>query len=187
MSGTTGDDTIDVTVNGLGAITVIEGMTPTTVESYTVDGLANGAAGDTLSYAGSSSGVTVNLSLGSATGFTSIAGIENVIGGSFDDTLTGDSGDNRLDGGANGVLGDTMAGGLGNDTYVVDSSLDTVTESANEGTDTVQSSLTDYTLGGQRREPDADRHRQHQRHRQRRRQHHHRQQRQQHARRRRRR
>ena len=146
VSGTTGDDTIDVTVNGLGAITVIEGMTPTTVESYTVDGLANGAAGDTLSYAGSSSGVTVNLSLGSATGFTSIAGIENVIGGSFDDTLTGDSGDNRLDGGANGVLGDTMAGGLGNDTYVVDSSLDTVTESANEGTDTVLSSLADYTL-----------------------------------------
>ena len=90
--------------------------------------------------------MTVNLSLGSATGFTSIAGIENVIGGSFDDTLTGDSGDNRLDGGANGVLGDTMAGGLGNDTYVVDSSLDTVTESANEGTDTVLSSLADYTL-----------------------------------------
>ena len=34
-----------------------------------------------------------------------------------------------------------MSGGLGNDTYVVDDAGDTVTEALNEGTDTVQSSL----------------------------------------------
>jgi Ca2+-binding RTX toxin-like protein len=39
-----------------------------------------------------------------------------------------------------------MAGGTGNDTYIVDSSGDSVTEAANAGTDTVVSSV-NYTLG----------------------------------------
>ena len=41
---------------------------------------------------------------------------------------------------------DTMSGGAGNDTYVVDAPATSVTELAGEGTDTVQSSVT-YTLG----------------------------------------
>jgi Ca2+-binding RTX toxin-like protein len=39
-----------------------------------------------------------------------------------------------------------MRGGTGNDTYVAAQTGDVVTENANEGTDTVQSSIT-YTLG----------------------------------------
>ena len=39
-----------------------------------------------------------------------------------------------------------MAGGLGNDTYFVDNAGDVVTEALNAGTDTVQSSLVNYTL-----------------------------------------
>ncbi|WP_230401119.1 calcium-binding protein [Microcystis aeruginosa] len=48
-----------------------------------------------------------------------------------------------LNGGA-GI--DTLIGGLGNDTYQIDTTTDTITENANQGTDTVQSSVT-YTLG----------------------------------------
>ena len=39
-----------------------------------------------------------------------------------------------------------MSGGIGNDTYVVDSLFDTVLENPGEGTDTVQTSLVTYTL-----------------------------------------
>ena len=48
-----------------------------------------------------------------------------------------------LDGGAGT---DTLIGGAGNDTYVVDAAGDVVTETAGEGTDTVQSAIS-YTLG----------------------------------------
>ncbi|TRU02341.1 MAG: calcium-binding protein [Microcystis aeruginosa Ma_AC_P_19900807_S300] len=57
--------------------------------------------------------------------------------------ITGNSGNNTLNG-ATGI--DTLIGGLGNDTYQVDTTTDTITENANQGTDTVQSSVT-YTLG----------------------------------------
>jgi Ca2+-binding RTX toxin-like protein len=61
-----------------------------------------------------------------------------------DDSLTGGLGDDILDGG----LGkDTMVGGLGNDIYIVDDINDVVIENANQGNDTVVSSIT-YTLNG---------------------------------------
>jgi Ca2+-binding RTX toxin-like protein len=81
--------------------------------------------------------------------------LANVItGGVGNDTLSGGDGGDTLNGGAgndtlNGGTGaDTMAGGAGNDTYVVDNIGDVVNEGANAGTDTVQTTLTSYTLGG---------------------------------------
>ena len=65
----------------------------------------------------------------------------NGLGGN--DTLYGYAGNDTLDGGSGS---DKLYGGSGNDTYVVNSSGDTVTEVTNEGTDTVNSSIT-YTLG----------------------------------------
>ena len=58
------------------------------------------------------------------------------------DALIASAGDDLLIGGANT---DNMIGGTGNDAYIVDNTGDTVIENANEGTDTIQSSVT-YTL-----------------------------------------
>jgi len=58
------------------------------------------------------------------------------------DTLNGGAGNDTLIGGPNV---DTLAGGTGDDTYVVTNTADTLTENANEGTDSVQSSVS-YTL-----------------------------------------
>jgi len=70
-------------------------------------------------------------------------GLANVLtGNGANNTLTGNAGDDTLVGGAGT---DTMRGGTGDDTYGVERSADVVSENANEGTDTVQSSLT-WTL-----------------------------------------
>ncbi|MFB2552545.1 M10 family metallopeptidase C-terminal domain-containing protein [Ensifer soli] len=82
-------------------------------------------------------------------------GDEEIVTGTFEndvfsmgggrDVLNGGAGHDRLDGGADA---DTMAGGTGNDIYVVDHAGDRVIERKNEGTDTIEASVS-FSLVGQ--------------------------------------
>lgn len=101
LAGGRGDDTYVLTPGG--TVTITE---------------PGGGGTDTLDYSGYTEGVTVNLAAGTAPGVSNnVAGlIENVVGGSGDDILTGDSNANRLTGGPGN---DTLTGGVGNDVYVI--------------------------------------------------------------------
>ena len=109
ITGTAGHNVLDVVYDGT-ALTTFEGGTVTQVEAVTAN-LLDGT--DTLSYIGTSAAVTVDLTAGTASGFTTIASIENVVGGTGADTLTGHAGNNVLSG---GLGNDTLNGGAGNDT-----------------------------------------------------------------------
>jgi Ca2+-binding RTX toxin-like protein len=65
----------------------------------------------------------------------SYPGSSQLYGDDGDDVLTGDTTQERLDGGRGT---DEMRGGLGDDTYVVDRPQDVIIEAANEGADTVE-------------------------------------------------
>jgi len=127
LIGLDGDDTID----GGDGYDVIRG-------GAGADILIGGAGSDVLQYAGSTSGVTVNLAVDAA-GLQQASGgdaegdiiseFENVYGSSFDDMLIGNdsrnilygySGNDTIDGGAGN---DVLRGIGGNDTFVFSTTL----------------------------------------------------------------
>jgi Ca2+-binding RTX toxin-like protein len=125
LQGGAGDDTLegdagkDILEGGAGDDTLIGGTGD--------DTLKGDAGSDTASYAGSNSGVTVNLNQSAAQPISggeidTLENIENLTGSSGDDVLIGNDEDNILEGGAGndklyGRKGDdTLLGGLGNDT-----------------------------------------------------------------------
>ena len=118
---------------------VVDGTdVPTTfhLEYHTGAATVHGGAGsDAISYEDAGSGVTVNLAAGTSSGsggsatFTSI---ENAIGGSGGDTLTGNGAANTLHGNdGNDIItggggNDTIDGGAGNDTIDGGAGFDTL-------------------------------------------------------------
>jgi Ca2+-binding RTX toxin-like protein len=115
------------------------------------DRLDGGADTDTVDYSTSSSGVSINLQSGKASGGDAagdtLISIENVAGSGYADTLVGNSLANVLWGGAGndtlngGGAADTLTGGAGQDMFVF--------KSASEiGTIALHDQITDFEAGG---------------------------------------
>jgi Ca2+-binding RTX toxin-like protein len=115
------------------------------------DTLAGGNGTDTIRYEQSDAGVTVNLATGTASGGDAagdtLSSIENITGGTHNDSLTGDAGANRLDGNAGddrlwgGDGNDTLIGGHGADVLSGGNGIDTADYSASLSAVTVDLSL----------------------------------------------
>jgi Ca2+-binding RTX toxin-like protein len=122
------------------------------------DRLDGGVGIDTASWAGSATGVTVDLSLtgpqATGVGIDTLVAIENLQGGNGHDRLLGNGGDNRIDGGAGddtidgGAGSDLLLGGLGVDTVSFASAPSSVTvDLANTGAQRTVGNWSDTITG----------------------------------------
>ena len=146
LDGGTGDDQLD---GGTGADTLIGGAGN---DTYIVDNIGdtiveNEGEGTDLVQSSVNFTLSNNVENLTLTGTANINGTGNalantLLGNSGNNTLNGGGGNDTIDGGAGA---DTMIGGTGDDTYFVDDTNDNVIENANEGLDTVFSSVT-FTL-----------------------------------------
>ncbi|MFD2578643.1 calcium-binding protein [Novosphingobium colocasiae] len=85
-------------------------------------------------------GLAANVEKLTFTGIGNFAGTGNAL----NNAIIGGTGDDTLDG---AVGRDTMTGGQGNDTYRVDNVGDLIVEQVGQGTDTVETTLSAFTLG----------------------------------------
>ena len=111
-----------------------EYLTFSGVKNLTTRGVHN-----TIDYSEYATGVTINLTEGTASGEMAISGFQHIIGTPYDDVIIGDDQINRID-----ALGgnDTLTGGIGDDLYIFRDNwgTDVVTEESTttgtEGLDT---------------------------------------------------
>ena len=135
-------DAFDNTIDGLtGADTMIGGAGNDTYIVDNIGDVTTEKAGKGIDIVRSSITYTLGANLENLT-LTGTSKI-NGMGNNANNIITGNSVDNIIDGGTGA---DLMTGGGGNDTYMIDSIGDAVTELLNEGVDTIKSSIT-YTLG----------------------------------------
>ncbi|WP_296617829.1 hypothetical protein, partial [Sphingomonas sp.] len=148
MAGGTGDDTYVVDDPG-DTITEAAGEGTDTVmvnaASYTLGDNLENMTGSTLSgdLVLTGNGLANHIIGGGYEPASGISINDTLYGLGGNDWLEGLEGNDTLDGGAGA---DMLYGGAGDDTYVVDNAGDKVFENANEGTDTVRSSVS-FTLG----------------------------------------
>lgn len=140
LQGGAGDNATDILIGGNGNDVYIVDITFGEANADIVNEMwSSGTGVDTVI-----SSVTNSLSWGWIENLTLIGtGNINAIGNWNANVLTGNSGNNTLDGSIGG--NDTLIGGKGDDTYVNRTGT-RITEKAGEGTDTVNSGIT-YTLG----------------------------------------
>jgi Ca2+-binding RTX toxin-like protein len=128
LTGNTGNNILD---GSTGTDTMLGGLGD---DTYYVD-----VAGDVVTELASQGLDTVV----STVSYTLGANVENLIGGAAAGlTLTGNASDNVL---TSQGAATTMVGGLGNDLFVIDGTDDIITEVANQGRDTIQSTV-NYTI-----------------------------------------
>lgn len=146
LNGGAGNDTLN---GGTGADSLVGGMGD---DVYIVDNTSdkvveNANEGTDSVQSRITHTLAANVENLTLTGTSAINGTGNtghnlLTGNSAVNTLNGGAGNDTLNGGAGA---DSLIGGAGDDVYIVDNTSDKVVENPNEGTDTVQSSIT-HTL-----------------------------------------
>jgi Ca2+-binding RTX toxin-like protein len=173
VAGAGGNDTLDggeggdFLQGGEGADTLLGGGCGDMLDGQTgADSMAGGAGNDFYTVNDAADLVSEAPGSGIDAVFTAVDGyklgsnVENLLllaavtgegnelnnridGSSGNDTLVGGLGDDTLDGGAGA---DLLLGGKGNDIYIIDNLGDSVAENPNDGTDTIRTSLFNFSL-----------------------------------------